>query len=185
MGNFHLNQAVMALNMGGIIAYPTEAVFGLGCYPEDFCSVAKILSLKDRSVNKGLILIAASVGQIAPYVEYPDDKVKQEVISTWPGPVTWVLPAKASVPYWVTGGKNTVAVRVSAHPIAQALCHRAGVIVSTSANPVRCTPATNVIKVRSYFGNKIDYILPGETGSQRHPTEIREATTGKVLRPSD
>jgi L-threonylcarbamoyladenylate synthase len=185
MGIFHLNQAVMTLNRGGIIAYPTEAVFGLGCYPEDFCSVAKILSLKDRSVSKGLILIAASVGQLAPYVEYPDDKVRQKVNSTWPGPITWVLPAEAGVPYWVTGGKNTVAVRVSAHPVVQALCHKVGVIVSTSANPVGCNPATNVIKVRSYFGNKIDYILPGETGRQRHPTEIRDASTDKVLRPSD
>jgi L-threonylcarbamoyladenylate synthase len=182
MGNFHLNQAVMTLNRGGIIAYPTEAVFGLGCYPEDFYAVARILSLKKRSVGKGLILIAASVEQIASYVEYPDDEVRQEVHTTWPGPITWVLPAKTSVPFWVTGGRDTVAVRVCAHPIAQALCHRVGAIVSTSANPVGCAPATNIIKVWSYFGNKIDYILPGEPGSKRLPTEIREATTGSVLR---
>lgn len=185
MGNFHLEQAVMALNQQGVIAYPTEAVYGLGCYPEDFYSVAKILSLKNRSVKKGLILIAAKVEQLAPFIDYPDNEVKREVNSTWPGPVTWVLPVKENVPYWITGYKPTVAVRVCAHPIVQALCLRAGAIVSTSANLARRLPATNSIKVRSYFGNKIDYILPGETGNKNLPTEIREAMTGKVLRMSD
>ena len=185
MGDFHLNCAVRTLNEGGIIAYPTEAVFGLGCYPEDAYSVTRILSLKKRSAGKGLILIAASVEQIAPYVDYPDDAVRKEVHATWPGPVTWVLPAKANVPLWVTGYKDTVAIRVSAHPIVQALCNKAGVIVSTSANPARKTPATNVIKIRSYFGNKIDYILPGYTGSKNLATEIRDAINGDVLRTSD
>jgi L-threonylcarbamoyladenylate synthase len=185
MGDFHLNCAVRALNEGGVIAYPTEAVFGLGCYPEDAYSVTKILSLKKRSIAKGLILIAANAEQISHYVDYPDDKVRREIDATWPGPVTWVLPAKVTVPFWVTGHGNTVAVRVSAHPIVQALCNKVGAIVSTSANPARKTPAKNVIKIRSYFGNKIDYILPGETGSKNLVTEIRDAINGNVLRASD
>ena len=185
MGEFHLNCSVRALNEGGIIAYPTEAVFGLGCYPGDAYSVTKILSLKKRSVEKGLILIAASVEQIAPYVDYPDDEVRKEVNATWPGPVTWVLPAKANVPLWVTGYRDTVAVRVTGHPIVQALCSKVGVMVSTSANPAKKTPATNVFKIRSYFGNEIDYILPGNTGSNNLPTEIRDAIHGSVLRTGD
>jgi L-threonylcarbamoyladenylate synthase len=184
MGSFHLNYAVETLNQGGIIAYPTEAVFGLGCYPEDIYSVARILSLKNRSVRKGLILIAASLEQIDSYVDYADD-MRQKVSATWPGPVTWVLPAKANVPGWITGYKDTVAVRVCAHPIVQALCNKAGVIVSTSANPARRIPATNAFKVRSYFGNEIDYILPGNTGGMGRPTEIRDAISGDVLRSSD
>ena len=185
MGDFHLNCAVRALNKGGVIAYPTEAVFGLGCYPDNIYSVAKILSLKNRSIKKGLILIAANAGQIESYVEYPDDDVRQLVNATWPGPVTWVLPAKTSVPPWITGYRDTVAVRVSAHPLVQALCNKVGVIVSTSANPARKAPATNVTKIRSYFGNKIDYILPGNTGSKNLSTEIRDAISGDVLRTSD
>ena len=185
MGNFHLNLAVKTLNQGGIIAYPTEAVFGLGCFPEDVYSVARILALKGRSVRKGLILIAASPEQFDAYVDYPDDKLRQKVSASWPGPVTWVLPAKANVPGWITGYKHTVAVRVSAHPVVQALCKEAGVIVSTSANPARKTPATNAFKVRSYFGNEIDYILSGNTGGRELPTEIRDAISGKVLRTGD
>lgn len=185
MGDFHLNLAAKTLNQGGIIAYPTEAVFGLGCYPEDVYSVARILSLKGRSVRKGLILIASNLEQIDSYVEYPDD-VRQKISATWPErPITWVLPAKANVPGWVTGYKGTVAVRISAHPIVQALCKKVGVIVSTSANPARKSPATNAFKVRSYFGDEIDYILPGNTGGKTLPTEIRDAISGKVLRHGD
>lgn len=185
MYNFHLNQAVRTLDAGGVIAYPTESVFGLGCYPEDFDCVVKILSIKFRSVNKGLILIAANIEQIQPYVEYTNDAMRQKVSKAWPGAVTWVLPAKKNVPYWITGKKNTVAVRVSAHPIVQDLCIRTGVIISTSANPSGCRPASSAIKVRNYFGSMVDYIVPGETGRNRLPTEIREATTGQVLRASN
>ncbi len=185
MGNFHLNLAVRTLNQGGIIAYPTEAVFGLGCLPEDVYSVARILSLKGRSVRKGLILVAASLEQLDAYVDYPDDVVRQKISASWPGPVTWVLPATANVPGWITGYKDTIAVRVSAHPVVQALCEEAGVIVSTSANPAGKTPATNAFKIRSYFGNEIDYILSGNTGGKELPTEIRNAISGKVLRTGD
>ena len=185
MGDFHLNLAVRTLNQGGIIAYPTEAVFGLGCFPEDVYSVARILSLKGRSIKKGLILIAASPEQLDSYVDYPDDVVRQKVSASWPGPVTWVLPAAENIPGWISGYKNTVAVRVSAHPTVRALCREAGVIVSTSANPARKTPATDTFKVRSYFGNDIDYILSGNTGGKNLPTEIRDAISGNVLRTGD
>lgn len=185
MGNFHLNLAVKTLNQGGIIAYPTEAVFGLGCIPEDVFSVARILSLKGRSVSKGLILVAASPEQLEPYVDYPDNELRQKVSASWPGAVTWVLPATAIVPGWITGYKDKVAVRVSAHPVVQALCKEAGVIVSTSANPARKIPATNAFRVRSYFGNEIDYILSGNTGGKELPTEIRDAISGNVLRIGD
>lgn len=185
MSNFHVNCAVMALNEGGIIAYPTEAVFGLGCHPEDVYAVTKILRLKNRSIRKGLILIASDTEQLEPYVVYPDDEIKQRVNSTWPGPITWVLPARENTPYWITGYKQTIAVRVSAHPLVQALCQRAGVIVSTSANPEGKSPARSVYRIRSYFGDRIDYILPGVTSGKRLPTEIREATSGQVLRSSN
>jgi L-threonylcarbamoyladenylate synthase len=185
MGNFHLNLAVKTLNQGGIIAYPTEAVFGLGCIPEDVFSVARILSLKGRSVSKGLILVAASPEQLEPYVDYSDNELRQKVSASWPGAVTWVLPATAIVPGWITGYKDRVAVRVSAHPVVQALCKEAGVIVSTSANPARKIPATNAFRVRSYFGNEIDYILSGNTGGKELPTEIRDAISGNVLRIGD
>lgn len=182
MGDFHLNLAVKILNKGGVIAYPTESVFGLGCYPADIYAVAKILSLKNRSVRKGLILIASKPEQLEMYVDYPDDAVKKKVTATWPGSITWVLPAKASTPSWITGYKEGVAVRVSAHSVVQALCNKAGVIVSTSANPAGKVPAKDAFKVRGYFGDGVDYILSGKTGTKKLVTEIRDAISGKVFR---
>lgn len=185
MRHYHIIQAINVLNAGGVIAYPTEAVFGLGCDPQDFNAVKKILSLKKRSLYKGMILIAADRRQIDSYIEYPDDKVEQQVNATWPGAVTWLLPAKTSVPYWITGYKDTVAVRVCAHPVVQSLCRRVGAVVSTSANPTGCLPALNATKVRAYFGSGIDYVIPGITGDKCLPTEIKNAVTGEILRFSD
>lgn len=185
MNDFHLHQAMRALDRGGIIAYPTEAVFGLGCYPEDHDAVKKILLLKGRSISKGLILVAANVEQIDAYVSYPNHIIKQKVVDTWPGAVTWLLPVKANAPYCLTGYKTTIAVRVSSHPLVQGLCACVGPIISTSANPAGLPPARSNIQVRRYFGNSIDYILPGNTGGMRRPTEIRDAATLKVLRCGD
>ncbi len=185
IGRYHLDRAVVAVGSGGVIAYPTEAVFGLGCDPYDLAAVEHILALKNRSVDKGLILVAANAEQIAPYIAYPDEMIRRSIDATWPGATTWVLPATTVVPCWITGRRATVAVRVSMHPTVQSLCRRTGVIVSTSANPEGKAPAVNALKVRHYFQDAVDYIIPGRTGGRRLPTEIRDATTGTVLRFGD
>lgn len=183
MNRWHLNQAVRVILEGGVIAYPTEAVYGLGCLPHNYFAVARILNLKNRHVNKGLILVASNVEQFAEYVIFPDNTVKQRVLSTWPGPVTWVLPARPEVPIWLRGQHKTIAVRVSKHDVIRRLCEKTGALVSTSANPAKKPPAKSALKVRSYFGQSLDYILHASIGSNRQPTEIREAITGKILRP--
>jgi L-threonylcarbamoyladenylate synthase len=182
LNRWHLQQAARILRGGGVIAYPTEAVYGLGCLPENYQAVSRILVLKGRSVEKGLILVATHPDQLDRYIIYPDQAARQRILSTWPGPVTWVLPATSNTPPWITGQHDTVAVRVSSHKTVQWLCREAGVLVSTSANPSRYPPATTARKVISYFGQSLDYILPGKVGSQGRPTEIRDALTGAVLR---
>ena len=182
MNSWHLNQAVRILFNGGVIAYPTEAVYGLGCLPYDYFAVSRILKLKNRPVQKGLILVAANLEQLSGYIEFPDEQVRQRVLATWPGPVTWVLPAKPGVPIWLRGQHNTIAVRVSKHNVVCSLCEKTGALVSTSANPANRPPARTALKVRGYFGQSLDYILYAGIGSNRRPTEIREAYTGKILR---
>ena len=183
MNNWHLNQAVRIILEGGVIAYPTEAVYGLGCLPYDYFAVARILSLKNRPAKKGLILVAANVEQLTKFIIFPDEAIRQRVISTWPGPVTWVLPARPGVPVWLRGQHNTIAVRVSKHKVIHRLCEKTGALVSTSANPANKPPAKSALKVRSYFGQSLDCILHSSIGSNSRPTEIREAYTGKILRP--
>jgi len=170
------------INSGGIIAYPTEAVYGLGCRPDDFLAVKRVLQLKKRSMHKGLILVAADIEQIEPYVDYPTASVRERVLKSWPGPITWVLPATGMVPFWISGCHNSVAVRVSSHPAVNGLCRMVGVLVSTSANPEHGVPARSAMRVLTYYGNLVDYILPGKVGSQVRPTEIRDAIKNTVLR---
>ncbi|PVZ68429.1 tRNA threonylcarbamoyladenosine biosynthesis protein RimN [Pelagibaculum spongiae] len=182
---FSIERAVAALYRGELIAYPTESVFGLGCNPFDEQAVEKLLQLKSRPVEKGLILIAASFEQVAPLIDVAklSELQLQQIRQSGPMPVTWVMPVKPNVPHWLTGKFNTLAVRVTDHPVAAALCERfGGPLVSTSANPAGLPPAKNRLKVRKYFGNQLANIVIGELGKNNKPSEIRDAISGKVFR---
>jgi L-threonylcarbamoyladenylate synthase len=184
MNKLHLKQAIRICEMGGIIAYPTESVFGLGCLPIYEHSVRRILKLKHRSVRKGLILVAANIEQFEPLVDFTKVLDLPSIQNSWPGPVTWLIPARQETPSWLTGAHNTLAVRVSAHPVVQSLCEQLGPIVSTSANPQGAIPAKSALRVRSYFRNGIDYVIPTDIAETLKPTEIRDALTGNIIRIS-
>lgn len=174
-----------ALNRGGIIAYPTEAVFGLGCDPHDGNAVLRLLQIKQRPLHKGLILIAADQAQLEPFVLTPTPAMQSKLDASWPGPVTWLLPARPEVPEYLRGQHETLAVRVTDHPVARALCEAFGSpIVSTSANPGGLMPARDALTVRRYFGEQVDFILNGPLGELARPTEIRDGRTGRVMRAS-
>jgi L-threonylcarbamoyladenylate synthase len=178
-----LRAAVQALAAGGIIAYPTEAVWGLGCEPANAHAVQHLLALKSRSPAQGLILIAADLEQVSPFLGEVEPALAAAAIASWPGPHTWLWPASARCPPWITGGRNTVAVRITAHPVARALCRAyGGPIVSTSANRSGHAPARSVATVRLTFGTAIDAVVPGALGGSPRPTPIRDLATGALLR---
>lgn len=180
-----LDQALAALQRGGVIAYPTEAVWGLGCDPRDEASVLRLLALKQREVDKGLILVASSEAQLAPYIDLGalGEVQRAAVRASWPGPHTWIVPASSSAPRWITGAHAGIAVRVSAHPLVVALCEGFGAaLVSTSANRAG-EPAPNdrdALDPRIVHG--VDAVVAGETGGLLRPTAIRDAATGAALR---
>jgi L-threonylcarbamoyladenylate synthase len=177
-----VRKAAHILNEGGVIAYPTEGVFGLGCLPLFEDAVHRILRIKERDPSLGLILIAASSSQLAPYAVIPADEA--ELAGSLEQPVTWVLPAKPATPVWIRGRHPGVAVRISAHPVAAALCDAAGsALVSTSANVAGQPPARSGIILRRRFGHLVDYIVPGDCGPAKGASEIRDYASGKVLRP--
>jgi L-threonylcarbamoyladenylate synthase len=183
MMDWHIKRAAAILHQGGIIAYPSEGVWGLGCDPDNGEAVLRLLAFKQRSWQKGLILIAASFAQVQPYIATPPTHVMKRVNATWPGPVTWLMPARASTPPWLRGDHHSIAVRVTAHPLAAALCRRfGGAVVSTSANLAGRPAARRRLQVERDFGMHLDYIVPGALGAQTHPTEIRDAQTGAVIR---
>lgn len=182
-GRHKLRVAARGIGAGDILAYPTEAVYGLGCDPWNEEAVRRLLRIKRRSEHKGLILIASSFRQLLPFVEPLSDERMTTVLATWPGPVTWLLPARAEIPRWLTGRHATLAVRVTAHPVAAALCeYSRSALVSTSANVSDRPPARNALQVRSALGSDLDLILVGRCGARIQPSTIRDGRTGAVIR---
>jgi L-threonylcarbamoyladenylate synthase len=179
----HIERAARIVLSGGVIAYPTEAVFGLGCLPERREAVERVLTIKRRSWRKGVLLIGSELAQLVRYVELPAKRRRAEILASWPGPVTWVLPARPGVPRWISGGRDTVAVRLTDHPLARELCARIGhAIVSTSANVSRRPPIRSILRLRRELGRQVDYVLPGALGGLAEPTVIKDGRTGRILR---
>jgi L-threonylcarbamoyladenylate synthase len=180
---WHWREARHALRRGGVIAYPTEGVWGLGCDPLDEEACDWLLRIKQRSWDKGLILVAADFAQLEPYVLLPSNAAYKRAAVTWPGPATWVFPCSDLTPDWISGDRDSVAVRVSAHPLVRELCVRfGGALVSTSANRSRQPPALSAFQVRQRFGDALDFVLPGALGGFPGSTPIRDASTGHILR---
>jgi len=174
---------VKQLQAGHIIAYPTEAVFGLGCDPANESAVRELLSLKDRHESAGLVLIASDYAQLEPWISDVDESHKSEAMQSWPGPVTWLFPRAAHVPDFVAGRHDTIAVRITAHKSSRELCKAFGsALISTSANPSTATPARSAQEVHDYFGHHIKGILAGSLGKSEKPSEIRDLVSGTIIR---
>jgi L-threonylcarbamoyladenylate synthase len=179
-----VERAARAAKAGGVIAYPTEAVWGLGVDPDNESAIRRLLELKSRPRAKGLILIAASAAQLEPWLAPLAQSDRDQLLNTWPGPVTWLVPNNGHASHWVTGDFDTVALRVTDHPLAQALCLAfGGPLISTSANPQGLEPARTSVQVQHYFGDQIQALAPGQVGARTQPSEIRDLQTGRIHRP--
>jgi L-threonylcarbamoyladenylate synthase len=175
--------AAQLLAAGGVIAYPTEAVWGLGCDPDNRQAVLRLLSLKSRPVDKGLILVASSALQFTPYLQGLGAEQLAIMESSWPGPTTWVVPNNHYAPDWIRGDFQSIALRVSAHPIVIQLCNAfGGPIVSTSANLAGRPPCKWPWQIQRHWGSQLDWIVHGELGGGSRPSEIRDLLTDSVLR---
>ncbi len=177
--------AVAALRAGGVVAYPTEAVYGLGCDPHNESVVDAVFTLKQRPPVQGVLLIAAEFAQVEKYIDLarlPADALAR-VRASWPGPHTWIFPRSSASPEWLARGHAGIALRVTAHPIAAELCRAfGGALVSTSANRHGSAPARSAAEVRAQFGDALAFIVDGATGGLERPTPIRDAITGEVIR---
>jgi L-threonylcarbamoyladenylate synthase len=189
VNHWQLQQTAHVIERGGIIAYPTEAVFGLGCDPLNPDAVLNLLAIKRRPIGKGLILIASDIEQLTPFIAPLNAKHRNTLDASWPGPVTWLVPARPETPIWLKGHHDTIAVRVTHHPVAAAICQTIGhALVSTSANRSGYRPAKSSLQVRHYFpqqGNQIiSKIVAGALGSETKPSIIQDLVTGKIVRSS-
>ena len=176
---------LLALQRGGIVVYPTEAVWGIGCDPRNEHAVMSLLRAKQRPVEKGLILIASEYSQLIPYINesrIPQER-KDEIFKSWPGPYTWLLPVADDTPTWITGGSKLVAVRVTNHPTVIRMCNEfGGAIISTSAN-VTGTPTEHLLEnVKQVFGNQVDAYVDEALGGNTQASIITNSLTGEVIR---
>ena len=178
-----IKKAVQILQEGGVIAYPTETVYGLGCDPDNTQAIKKLLAIKHRPAEKGLILIASNFTQLQPYLSDVPAAIAQKAFATWPGPYTWLWPARNNVSSLLRGQHHSLAVRVSAHPIVQQLCQTFNKpLISTSANKSGEPPAQTNKQIEAMFNNELDYIVEGQTGMSGMATEINDLMTGKNIR---
>jgi len=177
-------KAVQKLQAGEIIAYPTEAVYGLGCDPFNEKAVRKILALKGRPESAGFVLIASNLEQLKPWFGDVAPALLKKAMTCWPGPVTWLFPRADHVPDYVAGNHKTIALRMTAHPASRDLCEAFGcALISSSANPSSSPPARSHTEVVDYFSNDIAGTLEGALGDGERPSEIRDLVTGAILRP--
>ncbi|MFC5524103.1 L-threonylcarbamoyladenylate synthase [Polaromonas jejuensis] len=174
-----------ALREGGVVAYPTEAVFGLGCDPQNAKAVACIHQIKQRSADQGFLLVGAEFRHVEAFIDIKrvPSAVLARAKSSWPGPTTWIFPASSIVPKWVMGRHSGIALRVTAHAPAAALCRAFdGALVSTSANPHGEPPARTLQEALRYFPVELAAAMDAEVGAALRPTPIMDALTGKVVR---
>lgn len=172
----------MHLKRGGLIAYPTESCYGLGCDPSNRAAVLRLLKLKQRPQRKGLILIASHCRQLARYLQPLSEKTQQKLRQDGEKAVTYLMPAKKSAPRWLRGSHDTLAVRLTAHPMAKRLCRGVhSALVSTSANVSGMKPAKTYAECRRLFGDRV-WVLPGLVGKRRQPSTIVSWADGKIVR---
>lgn len=176
------DKAAKVLLAGGVIAYPTEGVFGLGCLPDDSAAIRKLLRIKQRDPAKGLILIAADAAQLQDWIELGNDQSVPEADPAQP--ITWIVAPGSKVSQLVRGEHESVAVRITTNPVARSICEAVqSPVVSTSANLSGQAVAANQSELQQQFGELVDYIVAGDCGPASGPSEIRVLQTGEVLRP--
>lgn len=179
---FAIRYAAHCVRRGGVIAYPTETVYGLGCDPLRYDAVDAINRLKGRDARKGVILLASSLQQLDTLIDVTDSG-QRAAITAEDEPTSWIVPAKNTAPAWITGGRHTLAIRISTHPVVIQLCNRLGhALVSTSANPSGKPPALKPLQLHSYFDGLVDAILVSSHNCSGRPSKIRHLGTRQLLR---
>ena len=180
--NGKLDVFIEAVKVGAVFAYPTEAVYGLGCNINNKDAIKKILKIKKREVSKGLIIISDNLEKVRELID--DNYFKLFVENNSDAiPTTWLCPASNNVLPEITGSNKKVGVRITKHEVSRTLCKFLEFpIVSTSANISGQEPITNFSDCVSFFGEKVDYIIEGNIGENKKPSRIIDLLSKEILR---
>ena len=181
-----IDTAVAALGRGGIIAYPTETVYGLGCDPFSNAAMTRLSDLKGGRENRSFLVLVRDASQIEALVGKPSPLAKRLMDTFWPGPLTLVLPAAPTCPSALVSEQGRVGLRHSPDPVVEKLMDAWGrPLVSTSANPGGASPANTADQVRAYFGEILDCVLDGGERRALAPSTVLSVHNEelKLLRP--
>lgn len=179
---FAIRCAAHLIRHGGIIVYPTETVYGLGCDPMNYDAVTNLNHLKQREPDKGFILLAHSLSLFGNYIEELSETDQKKILDA-EQPTSWIVRAKDSLPDWLTNKQRTLAIRISHQPVVTALCQQLGhPIVSTSANPSGKRTCRNAMEAHKYFHDKVDAILINDRPLGGQPSVIKRLDNLTTLR---
>ena len=183
VSQFKIGHCCHIIRQGGVIAYPTETVFGLGCDPFNETAVQRLLEIKHRTAEKGLIIIGSQIKQLSPLLNKLTEQQYQQISQLPDHPTTWIAPKSKNTPDWLTGKHTTIAIRLTTQPIVKALCEKLEhALVSTSANISGFPVAQSALDIYRYFGQKIDGIIYENNHCLGSPSEIRHVLSGEILR---
>lgn len=186
--NLIVKQAANIISDGGVIAYPTSSIWGLGSSISNDLAITKLCKIKQRPADKGLIIIAGAWQQLANYFPHLSDEQIDKIITSSDSPCTWLVEDNSNkVNPNIKGSNTTVAIRIDQHPFVKQLCMQLGEpITSTSANPTGKAPAQNANEVREYFSESVDYIAAGDWqySPSNKPSDIRDLASGEYIRRS-
>ena len=178
-----IKAAAALLRAGGVLAYPTEGVYGLGCDPDNRVAFDRIFAMKRRPPEQGVLLIAGDFEQVRGWIGDASEAALDRARESWPGAHTFIFPRSPRVPEWIAGGHAGIALRVTAHAPSAALCRAfGGPVVSTSANRHGEPPARSAADIRAIFGDEADGVLDAPLGGLDKPTPITDAVSGAIIR---
>ena len=179
---FAIRYASHQIQQGGVIAYPTETVYGLGCDPLNADAINTLCQLKQRDINKGLILLSSSLELLEDYIQ-PLNQQDQQKIAKVQQPTSWIVDKSATTPDWLTGKHDTIVIRITSHPVVKKLCRHLGYpLVSSSANTRGNKPALNALQLRRYFHNELDALIISSETSSGQPSTIRRLHDDHMIR---
>ena len=172
-----VEQAARIIRAGGVVAAPTDTLYGLAADPFQPDAVARVFAVKGRSAERALPLIAADTAQVERFLGELPPMAQALAADFWPGPLTLLLAAPATLPAEVTGGTGRVGVRVPAHDIARALCRACGTVLTATSANVSGEPAPDDPgEVDRTIGSQIDVLLDAGRTAGGPPSTIVDAT---------
>jgi L-threonylcarbamoyladenylate synthase len=155
-----VKHATRILRAGGVVVYPTETLYGLGADAGNAAALQRLVELKGREPGKPIAVLIGNVRMLGAVVADIPPLAEALMRRFWPGPLTIVLPARASLSPVLTGGGDGIGVRLSRHPMATALVRCLGQpVTAPSANPAGQPPPRRIEEARIYFGSRVDFYL--------------------------